>query len=569
MKEFAEPVFAESDHQQVRTFGHRFSHRMTHMFASMFRWRQPTVKHMCVPERVPDRKTCLASVPLCLALSLAVFNPATAMGQTGPTAHIAVESTTVAAGATVTLDASASLAANGPISEYVWTREGGTSATPNVFIDENQNRTNRLSTRESTITFVADAVSVNGVAVTHVFALRVLDAGGELSEKEQITITVNPNQRPIADAGSNQNVVSGATVTLDGTGSLDRDGTVESWTWTRTGGTGGSVTLSDASVAQPTFMADALTPGGADVTHEFTLIVTDDWGLTTAEVDIVTVTVTAPFAAPVAVVGSPNRTVANDATLVLDGRGSTSDRRRTIVSWAWKYAGTPLDTDDDQEPIVDMPRITIDNLSAFSQGQIGPLAFPFTLTVTDSAGVESKPVEVRVTVTQGAVADDIKPEIVSWPGRPDTHDGTTPFDMGVIFSEPVTESTFTASDIEFYFNDLFGRGVARQLATNLRKTAYDDRRWTFTVTPDEKGGYYRFGLRANSVEDAAGNGNNFGGNGFDYANPPPVADAGAYQSVRAGATVELVGSGTDRNSNNQTGCDLLLVNEFFYHIVIT
>ena len=354
--------------------------------------------------------------------------------------------------------------------------------------------------------------------------------------------TTPSNVRPIADAGEDREVASGSSVTLDGSDSSDRDGTVESWTWTRTGGTGGSVTLSDASVAQPTFMADTLTPGDPDVTHEFTLIVTDDEGLV-AEADTVTVTVTAPFAAPVAVVGSPNRTVTNDATLVFDGSGSTADRRRTIVSWDWRYFGGPVNSDDDGNAVVDMPRISVP-VSVFSVGRTGALIAPFTLTVTDSAGVTSEPVEVRVTVTQGPVADKNPPEIVEWPGLPETHDGKTPFDMGVIFSEPVTG--FTASDIEFYFNVLFdGLGGARQLATDLRKTAYDDRRWTFTVTPDEKGGYYRFGLRANSVKDAADNGNNFGGEEIFYANPPPVADAGAYQLVSAGSMVQLDGSGTD------------------------
>ena len=369
--------------------------------------------------------------------------------------------------------------------------------------------------------------------------------------------TTPSNVRPVADAGEDREVASGSSVTLDGSDSSDRDGTVESWTWTRTGGTGGSVTLSDASVAQPTFMADTLPPGEADVTHEFTLIVTDDEGLV-AVADTVTVTVTAPFAAPVAVVGSPNRTVASGAELILDGSGSTADRRRTIVAWEWEYFGGAVTRDDEGEPIVDKPRVTIGNINAFSQGRIGELLAPFILTVTDSAGVKSEPVEVRVTVTQGPVADKNPPEILSWPGLPETHDGKTPFDMGVIFSEPVTG--FTASDIEFYFNVLFdGLGGARQLATDLQKTAYDDRRWTFTVTPDEKGGYYQFGLRADSVKDAADKGNNFGGERINYANPPPVADAGAYQLVRAGSMVRLDGRGTvDRNGERDNRGNLIL-----------
>ena len=78
-------------------------------------------------------------------------------------------------------------------------------------------------------------------------------------------------------------------VTLNGSGSSESDGTVASWAWARTGGSGGAVTLTGANTAQPGFTADTLEPGDDPVTHEFTLTVTDGDGTTST--DTVTVTV--------------------------------------------------------------------------------------------------------------------------------------------------------------------------------------------------------------------------------------------------------------------------------------
>jgi hypothetical protein len=91
------------------------------------------------------------------------------------------------------------------------------------------------------------------------------------------------NSPPVANAGPDQNVNVGTTVTLDGTGSSDPDGTIASYAWTQTAGTN-TVTLSSASAAQPTFTA----PGTTD-TLTFQLTVTDNSGATAT--DSVTVNV--------------------------------------------------------------------------------------------------------------------------------------------------------------------------------------------------------------------------------------------------------------------------------------
>jgi len=64
------------------------------------------------------------------------------------------------------------------------------------------------------------------------------------------------NTAPIADAGADQNASQGSIVSLDGSGSSDADGDTLTYSWTLTAPSGSSATLSDATVVNPTFVAD-------------------------------------------------------------------------------------------------------------------------------------------------------------------------------------------------------------------------------------------------------------------------------------------------------------------------
>src|SRR5262245_47071172 len=79
------------------------------------------------------------------------------------------------------------------------------------------------------------------------------------------------NTAPTANAGPAQSVTSGVTVTLNGSLSSDPDGTILTYAWTQTAGT--AVTLSSATVAQPTFTAPQVL---AATPLTFSLIVTDN-----------------------------------------------------------------------------------------------------------------------------------------------------------------------------------------------------------------------------------------------------------------------------------------------------
>jgi len=80
------------------------------------------------------------------------------------------------------------------------------------------------------------------------------------------------NNPPAANAGSNQTVVEGVTVTLDGSESSDPDGDTISYQWTQIGGI--LSTLSDPKAAKPTLVTPIVSPGGMILTFE--LVIKDD-----------------------------------------------------------------------------------------------------------------------------------------------------------------------------------------------------------------------------------------------------------------------------------------------------
>lgn len=113
--------------------------------------------------------------------------------------------------------------------------------------------------------------------VTYHFVVRAFEGDLESADSEEVSYTpaaVVPNQAPNADAGDNQTVFETASVALDGSGSTDVDGTLSSYEWVQTGGSG--ITLVNAAAAQASFTAPVVDLNGETLT--FSLTVTDNDG---------------------------------------------------------------------------------------------------------------------------------------------------------------------------------------------------------------------------------------------------------------------------------------------------
>jgi LmbE family N-acetylglucosaminyl deacetylase len=100
-----------------------------------------------------------------------------------------------------------------------------------------------------------------------------------------------PNRVPVANAGPDQVVALGQTVSLDGSGSSDPDGDALSYSWTQTAGP--TVSLSSTTTARPSFQAPA-----SDTSLGFSLIVIDGADSSTADTVAITVSAAAPTLMP-------------------------------------------------------------------------------------------------------------------------------------------------------------------------------------------------------------------------------------------------------------------------------
>ncbi len=292
----------------------------------------------------------------------------------------------VTPGSTVTLDGSGSSDPENSIISYFWS------------ISSSQINPSPILSDPSAIwpTFIAPNVTRESWIILE---LRVTDNGvgaDQKSDTDTVKITVqpevvDPNDPPQADAGANQTVTEGQTVTLNSTGSSDPDGNIVSRTWTQTGGAA-AVTLSDPSVASPTFTAPDVS---ADTTLTFILTVTDDDGDT--DTDTVQIIVQdddagpEPNTAPVADAGE-DQSAKEGGSVVLDGSGST-DSDGTIAGYAW--------TQTDSTGIT----VTLSDNSSIKPTFIAPdventIILTFSLVVTDDDGATSSADPVRITITK-------------------------------------------------------------------------------------------------------------------------------------------------------------------------
>ncbi len=193
------------------------------------------------------------------------------------------------------------------------------------------------------------------------------------------------NQQPVAEAGSDQMISSGATVTLDGSQSRDSDGDSLTYFWQfQTRPAGSSAAFSDPTVVSPTFAADKIG------LYTISLVVSD--GTLTSTSD--TVNISAANDPPVANAG-PDQAVDVGTLVTLDGSAS-SDVNGDSLTYSWM---TQLPSGQSHAVLSDAYAVN----PSFTPDVPG--IYEFYLTVFDGIAYSSPWDKVVVTAGLTAVAN--------------------------------------------------------------------------------------------------------------------------------------------------------------------
>jgi hypothetical protein len=325
--------------------------------------------------------------------------------------------------------------------------------------------------------------------------LSVEDTGGNIGT-DTVVITVNPapdTERPVADAGPDQLVMAGTLVTFNGSASTDNVG-ITNYTWTFDDG--GAQTLYG--------MFPTYTFNNAGF-FEVTLIVRD--AALNSDSDTVVITVDPPpdTQNPTADAG-PDRIIFAGETIIIDG--SASDDNEGIVNFTWSFDDNGM-------------KYRYSEMWSYQFSNVGTIMI--TLRVEDAAGNNDTDF---VNITVNAVpADTERPVADAGP------DQSVPAGTLVAFDGSGSSDNIGVTNHTWTFDD------------GGTQTLYDS---SPTYTFNNPGMF----VVTLTVRDAVGN------NDSDVVvitvNPPPdtqapVADAGADQSIFAGETIVLDGTGSTDN----------------------
>jgi ribosomal protein L14 len=382
---------------------------------------------------------------------------------------------------------------DGTITTYAWTRVSG----PTTYAFGSAN---------------ASSTTVTGlVQGTYTFRLTVTDNSGATAT-DDVNVTVNPspgpaNQAPIANAGTNITInLPVNSTSLNGSGSIDLDGTISTYAWTWVSGP------TTFTMGTPNSATTTLT-GLVQGVYVFRLTVTDNGGST--DIDNIVVTVNA------AANQVPSANAGNNITLTLPTNSTTlngvgTDLDGTISTYAWTRVSGPT-------------TFTMGTAGAATTSLTGLVAgtYVFRLTVTDNSGATATD-DVIVTVNPAVVANqppvaragnDI---VMTLPTNATTLNGNTSTDAdGTIVSYSWSRvsgpTTYTFSSA----------GSAATGLNNLVAGVY-----VFRLTVTDNSG-------ASSTDDITVTVN-------AAANQPPVANAGNDITITLPVnSTTLAGSGTD------------------------
>ena len=268
-----------------------------------------------------------------------------------------------------------------------------------------------------------------------------------------VTVTGSANSPPVVDAGDNQTVAEGATVSLSGTASDADPGDTLTYEWTHDSALG--ITFADSAALSTSFTAPNV---AADTTITVTLTVNDG---TVGVSDTLQVTITDSPNSPPEVTAGADQTVAEGSTVSLSGAATDDDQEDTLA-YAWTHDSALAITIAGSDSIYASfaaPDVAADTTITVtltvSDGTVG-VSDTLQVTITDSAaippGTNSPP---TVNVGQDRTVSEGEPVSLPWSASDDDGDPLTyawsqsPAVPAIAFASPGSSpTTFTAPRVD-------------------------------------------------------------------------------------------------------------------------
>ena len=318
---------------------------------------------------------------------------------------------------------------------------------------------------------------------------------------DQVVISTQ-NSRPVANAGADQSGLVNSPITFDGSGSSDVDGDTLTYQWNLTAPAGSTATLSSPTAVKPTFTIDK--PG----TYTAQLLVNDG----TVNSDADTVVISTENSQPVADAGDDD-TVPLNSVVNLNGSDSSDDDGDTLT-----YRWTLLSKPTDSTAVLTTDTIAMPSFTADKPGD-----YTVQLIVNDGT-VDSDPDTVVISTRNSKPVADAGADQTGTVNQLVTLDGRG--------------STDADNDLLTY------RWSFTSTPTGSTATLSSSTVQTPTFTPDLPGLYVAQVIVRDGKEDSDPDTVSITVNPAVPVNQPPVANAGADQSVNVGATVPLNGGGS-------------------------
>lgn len=363
-------------------------------------------------------------------------------------------------------------------------------------------------------------IALQGASTTTVVATRVVNN--------------TPNQDPIANAGSNVSVQSGNLVVLDGSASNDTDGSISSYAWSRTGGTGPNVVLTSPNSPNPSFLDGSLDSNSSSVTHIFSLVVTDNEGASSVA-DTVTITITPPpNAAPTVSASASATTVTSGDQVSLLANGNDTDGNIAAYSWSRTGGTGSVGNATLSSATAQNPTFTDSSLNVGGDA----VTHVFSVTATDNDGAASAADTVTITIV---APSNTAPTAVA---------GATPSTAAAGQTVTLSSTGSTANDTGQTLNYTWSQTAGTTVTLSSTSAAAP----TFTaptLVPGVPPETLTFSLVVNDgVENSAASLIDVTVN--PPANVDPTADAGPDQTVASSASVTLDGTASDPKNAGQS-----------------